>query len=351
MDWLYLWNLSSTLLRLAAIWLLCYQAEPLLRALRPFRFRNLPRYNRQLRVILYERVYLPYRSEFSLLVGWFRNVPPFECECCCLQLGSQDRDDEYNRVCRCAPAAQEEQQQYCLTCTSTFLSNQVTENQASTLVCMHPRSCAMDDRYVRRRLPNRIITLLDRNQILRAASSKERSKAKEKLWKCPAPDCVYIGFVSSGTRSNAGWGNYFLSRVFPATALRDTRRIRCPLCHIASCQFCANVWTRGRLADHTGISCAAHAAQLRRADANDDRALQQWKLDRQVQACPQCQCDIEKRDGCNHMTCRCGHEFCWVCGERWNGNHYRCRGRMPRRRHNNNTLHRFWTFWFGVPAP
>jgi len=29
--------------------------------------------------------------------------------------------------------------------------------------------------------------------------------------------------------------------------------------------------------------------------------------------CPSCETSIEKIDGCNHMTCICGAEFCWNC--------------------------------------
>lgn len=29
--------------------------------------------------------------------------------------------------------------------------------------------------------------------------------------------------------------------------------------------------------------------------------------------CPQCQSNLEKNGGCNHMTCRCGCQFCWIC--------------------------------------
>jgi hypothetical protein len=33
--------------------------------------------------------------------------------------------------------------------------------------------------------------------------------------------------------------------------------------------------------------------------------------------CPSCKADIIKNGGCNHMTCRCKHEWCWECSKKW----------------------------------
>ncbi|KAI2641523.1 hypothetical protein GGS26DRAFT_585914 [Hypomontagnella submonticulosa] len=35
------------------------------------------------------------------------------------------------------------------------------------------------------------------------------------------------------------------------------------------------------------------------------------------QRCQNCRAMIELNVGCNHITCRCGHQFCYVCGALW----------------------------------
>ncbi len=43
-----------------------------------------------------------------------------------------------------------------------------------------------------------------------------------------------------------------------------------------------------------------------------------------IKLCPKCQLIIEKWMGCNHMTCKCGYQFCWNCLNSWS-NHTKCK--------------------------
>ena len=53
-----------------------------------------------------------------------------------------------------------------------------------------------------------------------------------------------------------------------------------------------------------------------RPDAGTNRVLKLGRVEGWVR-CPGCSQMIERRLGCNHMTCRCRTQFCYVCGARW----------------------------------
>ncbi|MFH4975761.1 hypothetical protein AB6A40_002470 [Gnathostoma spinigerum] len=45
-----------------------------------------------------------------------------------------------------------------------------------------------------------------------------------------------------------------------------------------------------------------------------------------LRRCPSCRSFFERSYGCNHITCACSYEFCYVCGGKWNsGAHYKCK--------------------------
>ncbi|CCW62669.1 unnamed protein product [Phytomonas sp. EM1] len=77
-----------------------------------------------------------------------------------------------------------------------------------------------------------------------------------------------------------------------------------------------------------GLRFCFHCKKMPHSPAFCDQ-VQQWtqKLDKgahtagfvltHTKGCPNCNVRIEKSHGCNHMTCKCGHEFCWMCMGRW----------------------------------
>ncbi|KAK4539984.1 hypothetical protein LTR36_009882 [Oleoguttula mirabilis] len=74
---------------------------------------------------------------------------------------------------------------------------------------------------------------------------------------------------------------------------------RCPECRSMTCTMC-------KAASHRG-------------DCPQDRGLQQVVEIAEREGWRRCICRqmIELNMGCNHMRCPCGHEFCYVCGQRW----------------------------------
>ena len=43
-----------------------------------------------------------------------------------------------------------------------------------------------------------------------------------------------------------------------------------------------------------------------------------------VKRCSECNIPIEKNGGCNHMHCKCGHHFCWLCLDDLEGGNHFC---------------------------
>ncbi|KAH8198446.1 hypothetical protein TruAng_007378 [Truncatella angustata] len=86
----------------------------------------------------------------------------------------------------------------------------------------------------------------------------------------------------------------------PGDIFRDTAA--CRKCGDLTCSLC-------KQASHGGVCPRDEASQQVLGMA----LTEGW------QRCPTCQTLVELNTGCNHMTCRCGQEFCYVCGGAWRG--------------------------------
>ncbi|ERT03297.1 uncharacterized protein SPSK_08556 [Sporothrix schenckii 1099-18] len=103
------------------------------------------------------------------------------------------------------------------------------------------------------------------------------------LRNCPTPDCGQIYRVSKTAASAA------------------TTLFTCPACIAPVCRACHVA--------HEGLSCADH----REWASGGYAALEKAKRELGIKSCPKCSTLIEKRDGCNHISCSCGAHICWVC--------------------------------------
>lgn len=89
-----------------------------------------------------------------------------------------------------------------------------------------------------------------------------------------------------------------------ATFTNEGQWAKCDNCAKLTCTACSALNT-----DHEGDSCPERLEKM-------DRELMEKK---KWKPCPGCKEMIEKSEGCDHMSCECGQEFCYQCGRAYNG--------------------------------
>ncbi|EFH51659.1 hypothetical protein ARALYDRAFT_484560 [Arabidopsis lyrata subsp. lyrata] len=79
-------------------------------------------------------------------------------------------------------------------------------------------------------------------------------------------------------------------------------------------QFCFSCLSES----HSPCSCLMW--KLWKKKCVDESETVNW-MTVNTKLCPKCSKPIQKRDGCNHMTCKCGQFFCWLCGQATGAEH------------------------------
>ena len=81
---------------------------------------------------------------------------------------------------------------------------------------------------------------------------------------------------------------------------------------------------------HEPLPCSLYQQWEASKEQKIDRLNSAW-LGANTKKCPGCKVDIQKNEGCMHMTCKhCMHQFCWLCLGDWkihgtnSGGFYKC---------------------------
>ncbi|CAJ1979356.1 unnamed protein product [Sphenostylis stenocarpa] len=84
---------------------------------------------------------------------------------------------------------------------------------------------------------------------------------------------------------------------------------KCLKCHGLFCFNCKVPW-------HSGMTCLVYK-RLNPNPPAEDLKLKSLASRNRWRQCVKCNYVIELAEGCYHMTCRCGFEFCYICGAEW----------------------------------
>ncbi|KAG8884824.1 hypothetical protein FRB98_002150 [Tulasnella sp. 332] len=87
----------------------------------------------------------------------------------------------------------------------------------------------------------------------------------------------------------------------------DLTQIECPSCKVDMCFHCRTLW-------HPDVSCEYNQNPK---GLEGEMLLKQLAEQLQWRRCPRCRYVVERTAGCRHMTCRCGFQYCHLCGSPW----------------------------------
>ncbi|KAH7382329.1 hypothetical protein BKA66DRAFT_418270 [Pyrenochaeta sp. MPI-SDFR-AT-0127] len=211
--------------------------------------------------------------------------PPEEaeivCLICCTQLPKEKDPRHVKEVVKpCKPCASA----YCTSC----VKNMFTE-ACKDLTRMPPRCCGQIHLHHAR-------PYLSKEEVTEFKSKYEEWSTPNPFY-CPIPTCsVFIPerllprkASSKGKRVDSGIG----------TPIANS--FACPKCEAGICADC-------RQPAHPNNMCSVAEFGI---DAETAALLKRWGYKK----CPKCGHGLKRMFGCNHMECRCGAHFCWVCLE------------------------------------
>ncbi|KAL1195115.1 E3 ubiquitin-protein ligase RSL1 [Cardamine amara subsp. amara] len=211
------------------------------------------------------------------------------CSICC-----EDRQSEMMLTLKCT-------HKFCSHCMKTYVEGKVQSSEVPIrcpqVQCKHYISAAECKSF----LPVATFKSFEEANV--------RSRNSGKIY-CPYPNCSFLldplECISSGRASASS-----------SSQSENSCCVECPVCERFVCVDCGVPW-------HASMSCEEF--QILPVDERypDDITLHRLAKYKRWRRCQQCRIMIELAYGCNHMTCRCGHEFCYSCGAEYREGQQTC---------------------------
>jgi hypothetical protein len=207
--------------------------------------------------------------------------PAPQCLICCMDLPIDD-DKVALKPCRSCNSA------YCADCVKKMFTEACKDSTR-----MPPRCCVPIN--IQHAKPH-----LTKDEAALFRAKYEEWCTPDPLY-CPVPVCsafIPDRFLPQQVRTNKR------RRVDSGVGTPISETFACPTCAASICTGC-------RQQAHSGSMCNINEFGL---DADTAALLKSWGYKK----CPKCGHGVKRMFGCNHMECRCGAHFCWVCLENIN---------------------------------
>lgn len=129
---------------------------------------------------------------------------------------------------------------------------------------------------------------------------------------CPTPNCPYLFQYefACNVPSPEKIGVRQKCKECQKYFCRCSKDIQCQVCNKPICLFCREI--------HPGLTCYQH--NFNKGLNSGFNQFVKFIKEAKFKKCPKCQFWVEKSTGCNHMVCRCTHQFCYECS----GNYMAC---------------------------
>ncbi|KAM3284502.1 E3 ubiquitin-protein ligase RSL1 [Capsicum chacoense] len=127
----------------------------------------------------------------------------------------------------------------------------------------------------------------------------------DKLY-CPYPNCSVLldPHECMSTRASS-------------SSQSENSCVDCPVCQRFMCVDCRVPW-------HSSMTCEDYQNLPLEEREAGDITLHRLAQNKRWRRCSQCRRMIELTHGCFHMTCWCGHQFCYSCGAEYSDGQQTC---------------------------
>jgi len=165
-----------------------------------------------------------------------------------------------------------------------------------------------------------------RREVVLAASY---NVSTEELVRCPIPDCAnaWVILKSDRQRKELQENSWYHRNIAATSNKIEGRKVHCTSCNVSYCMVCQLPWASLVTGvSHSNMSCRRYSK--RSGDGGGSDASSANKNLNYIlgggKSCPRCRVQIDRNGGCNHITCFCGMEWCYVCQSEWSREHYGC---------------------------